>query len=73
MRERISQSDRARLLRDLRIQKGYSRTELSLRSGVSETILYKIEVFGYVPTQRTIEKLVSVLGDDSRSLFEEKI
>jgi transcriptional regulator with XRE-family HTH domain len=73
MRKRTSQSDRARDLRDLRIQKGYSRAQLSDRSGVAENVLYKIEAFGYVPTPRTIEKLAAVLGDDVRALFGEEI
>jgi len=73
MRERKSQSERARQLRELRIQKGYSRVELSVKSGVGETVLYKIEAFGYVPTQRTIEKLAAVLGEEVWALFGEEI
>jgi DNA-binding XRE family transcriptional regulator len=69
MRKRKSQSYRVKLLRDLRIQKGYSRKELGVKSGVAETVLYKIEVLGYVPSQRTIEKLAAVLGEEVRALF----
>jgi DNA-binding XRE family transcriptional regulator len=69
MRERKSQSYHVKLLRDLRIQKDYSRAELSVKSGVSETVLYKIEVLGYVPSQRTIEKLAAVLGEEVWALF----
>jgi transcriptional regulator with XRE-family HTH domain len=70
MRERKSHSYHVKLLRDLRIQKGYSRAELSDKSGVSQTVLYKIEVLGYIPSQRTIEKLAAVLGEEVRALFE---
>jgi len=73
MRDRKRQSYHVKLLRDLRIQKDYSRKELSVKSGVGETVLYKIEVLGYVPSQRTIEKLAAVLGEEVWALFGEEI
>lgn len=73
MRQRKSQSERAKMLRELRLQRGLSRAELSVKSGVGESLLYKIEAFGYVPTQRTIEKLAAVLGEEVWALFGEEI
>jgi len=71
MRKRKLRSVYAKQLRELRVEKDYSRAELSAKSGVSQTVLYKIEVLGHVPTQRTIEKLAAVLGDDVRKIFDE--
>jgi len=69
MRDRKTQSVYAKQLRELRVEKDYSRAELSDKSGVSQTVLYKIEVRGYIPTRRTIEKLAAVLGEEVRALF----
>jgi transcriptional regulator with XRE-family HTH domain len=71
MRKRKSVSERAKQLRELRIQKGYSRVELSVKTGVSDTVIYKIEAFGYIPTEPTIEKLAAVLGEEVWELFRE--
>jgi len=70
MRKRKSRSVYAKQLRELRVEKDYSRAELSAKSGVSLTVLYKIEVLGHVPTQRTIGKLAAVLGDDVQKIFD---
>jgi transcriptional regulator with XRE-family HTH domain len=71
MRKRKWLSERAKQLRELRIQKGYSRLELSVKAGVSDTLIYKIEAFGYIPTEPTIEKLAAVLGEEVWELFRE--
>jgi hypothetical protein len=34
-------------------------------------VLYKIEAFGYIPTEPTIEKLAAVLGEEVWELFRE--
>ena len=68
-RKSVSISERAKRLCELRIQKGYSRAELSVKTGVSDAVLYKIEAFGYIPTEPTIEKLVAVLGEEVWELF----
>jgi transcriptional regulator with XRE-family HTH domain len=69
MRRRKWVSERAKQLRELRIQKGYSRVELSMKAGVSDMVIYKIEAFGYIPTEPTIEKLAAVLGEEVWALF----
>jgi transcriptional regulator with XRE-family HTH domain len=71
MRKRKWLSERAKQLRELRIQKGCSRLELSVKAGVSDTLIYKIEAFGYIPTEPTIEKLAAVLGEEVWELFRE--
>jgi transcriptional regulator with XRE-family HTH domain len=69
MRERKRFTEKAKRLRELRERAGYTITELSLRSGVAENVISRVELHGYIPTEKTIRKLAAVLGDEVWELF----
>ena len=72
MRERKRFTEKAKRLRDLRERAGYTITELYMRSGVAENVISRVELYGYIPTERTIRKLAAVLGDGVWELFREE-
>jgi transcriptional regulator with XRE-family HTH domain len=43
-----------------------------MRSGVAENVISRVELYGYIPTERTIRKLADVLGDEVWELFREE-
>ena len=64
--------EKAKRLRELREAAGMTQVQLYLRSGVSQNTISLIENHGYVPSERVIERLVAVLGEEVRELFREE-
>jgi len=48
---------------------GLTRAELAERAGISESVLYQIEVNGHIPTRAVIDRLARVLGDCVHTVF----
>ena len=56
-------------LKDIRISKGISITELSLRSGISRTTIYKLEDQKTNPSLETIIKISSGVNEKPEKIF----
>jgi transcriptional regulator with XRE-family HTH domain len=58
------------VIREARLKQGLTRAELAERAGVSETTLYRIEVYGHIPTRAVIDRLARVLGDSVYAVLQ---
>ncbi|WP_239724902.1 MULTISPECIES: helix-turn-helix transcriptional regulator [unclassified Mammaliicoccus] len=56
-------------LKDIRISKGISITELSLRSGISRTTIYKLEDQKTNPSLETIIKISTGVNEKPEKIF----